>query len=504
MTEESKHKTLEQLRQTRIDKIVELREKGINPYPYKFELTKKIDDLISFFDSMSESKENFTVAGRLLSNRRMGTVSFADIRDQSNKIQIHIRKDEIGEEGYDLFKLLDIGDFIGIKGYLFTTKTGEKTIWVNELTLLSKAIRPLPVIKTKEEEGETKVFHEFTDKEQRYRQRYADLAVHPDVRETFLKRTKIVSSMRKFLDDNSCLEVDTPILQPMYGGAMAEPFVTHHKALDRKLYLRIADELYLKRLLVGGFERVYEFSKDFRNEGMDRSHNPEFTMLELYIAYWDYNDMLKFVEEMISHIALELNGTTEVTYRGVTIDLKSPWEVLSYYDALKEYGGIDLYGASKEEIIKAIDKKDVDVDRKLPDGKLLDKYFDAVVEPHLDGPIFIKDYPIVLSPLAKKHRDDPNLVERFEPFLFGMEIGNAFSELNDPIDQRERFEMQSEARAAGDVEAQQLDEDYIRAMEYGMPPNAGLGIGIERLVMILTDSPSIKDVILFPLLKSEE
>ena len=256
MTEESKHKTLEQLRQTRIDKIVELREKGINPYPYKFELTKKIDDLISFFDSMSESKENFTVAGRLLSNRRMGTVSFADIRDQSNKIQIHIRKDEIGEEGYDLFKLLDIGDFIGIKGYLFTTKTGEKTIWVNELTLLSKAIRPLPVIKTKEEEGETKVFHEFTDKEQRYRQRYADLAVHPDVRETFLKRTKIVSSMRKFLDDNSCLEVDTPILQPMYGGAMAEPFVTHHKALDRKLYLRIADELYLKRLLVGGFERV--------------------------------------------------------------------------------------------------------------------------------------------------------------------------------------------------------------------------------------------------------
>ena len=504
MAEESKHKTLEQLRQTRIDKIDELREKGINPYPYEFDVSKHVNDLLKEFDTLTESKEIVSVAGRLMSNRRMGKVAFSHLQDQTGRIQIHIRKDGIGDDSYDLFKLLDIGDFIGVKGYLFTTKTGEKTIWVNELTLLSKSIRPLPVIKSKEEEGETKVFQEFTDKEQRYRQRYADLAVHPDVREIFLKRTKIVSTMRKFLDDNSCLEVDTPVLQPMYGGAMAEPFVTHHNALDRKLYLRIADELYLKRLLVGGFERVYEFSKDFRNEGMDRSHNPEFTMLELYVAYWDYNDMLKFVEEMISHIALELNGTTEVTYRGVKIDLKAPWKVLGYYDALKEYGGIDLYGASKDEIIKAIDKKDVDVDRKLPEGKLLDKYFGAVVEPHLDGPIFIKDYPLVLSPLAKKHRDDPNLVERFEPFLFGMEIGNAFTELNDPIDQRERFEMQSVARAEGDVEAQQLDEDYIRAMEYGMPPNAGLGVGIERLVMILTDSPSIKDVILFPLLKSED
>ena len=504
MTEEGKHKTLEQLRQTRIDKIDELRKKGINPYPYNFEVSKSIVELRGEFEKLSETKEIISVAGRLMSNRRMGKVAFSHIQDQTGQLQIHIRKDEIGEEGYDLFKLLDIGDFIGVKGYLFTTQTGEKTIWVNELTLLSKSIRPLPVIKSKEEEGEKKVFHEFTDKEQRYRQRYADLAVHPEVREIFLKRTKIVSTMRNFLDDNSCLEVDTPVLQPMYGGAMAEPFVTHHNALDRELYLRIADELYLKRLLVGGFERVYEFSKDFRNEGMDRSHNPEFTMLELYVAYWDYNKMQKFVEEMISHVALELNGTTELTYRGVSIDLKSPWKVLSYYEALKEYGGIDLYGASKEEIIKAIDKNNVDVDRKLPEGKLLDKYFGVVVEPHLDGPIFIRDYPLLLSPLAKRHRDDPNLVERFEPFLFRMEIGNAFSELNDPIDQRERFEMQSVAREEGDVEAQQLDEDYIRAMEYGMPPNAGLGIGIERLVMILTDSPSIKDVILFPLLKSEE
>ena len=504
MTEESKHKTLEQLRQTRLDKIVELRKKGFNPYPYEFEVNRHVNDLSADFKKLSDAKEIISIAGRLMSNRRMGKVAFSHIQDQSGRIQIHIRKDEVGEEGYDLFKLLDIGDFIGVKGYLFTTKTGEKTIWVNELTLLSKSIRPLPVLKSKEEEGETKVFHEFSDKEQRYRQRYADLAVHPDVREIFLKRTKIVSAMRNFLDENSCLEVDTPVLQPMYGGAMAEPFVTHHNALDRKLYLRIADELYLKRLLVGGFERVYEFSRDFRNEGMDRSHNPEFTMLELYVAYWDYNDMQKFVEEMITHIALEVNGSTEVTYRGVTIDLKSTWQVLGYYEALKEYGGIDLYGASKKEIIKAIDKKDVDVDRKLPEGKLLDKYFDTVVEPHLDGPVFIKDYPLVLSPLAKKHRDDPNLVERFEPFLFGMEIGNAFSELNDPIDQRERFEMQSVARAEGDVDAQQLDEDYIRAMEYGMPPNAGLGVGIERLVMILTDSPSIKDVILFPLLKSED
>ncbi|MCH7618577.1 MAG: lysine--tRNA ligase [Candidatus Marinimicrobia bacterium] len=504
MAEESKHKTLEQLKETRREKLNALRKLGVNPYPYKFDVTHKVSDLLSNFEKLSKSEENVSIAGRLMSIRGMGKVSFAHLQDQTGKIQIHLRKDEIGDDGYDLYKLLDIGDYVGISGHLFVTKTGEQTVWVKNLDILSKSIRPLPIIKSKDEDGETKVFHEFTDKEQRYRQRYADLAVHPEVREIFVKRTKIVTAMRNFLDAADCMEVDTPVLQPMYGGAMAEPFVTHHNALNTDLYLRIADELYLKRLLVGGFERVYEFSRDFRNEGMDRSHNPEFTMLELYVAYWDYTDMKKFVEDMISTIAMKVNGTTEVTYRGVTIDLKPPWKELAYYEALKEYGGIDLYGASKKEIIKAIDKKDVDVDRTLPDGKLLDKYFDSVVEPNLDGPIFIKDYPLVLSPLAKKHRDDPNLVERFEPFLFGMEIGNAFSELNDPIDQRERFEMQAVARAEGDAEAQHLDEDYIRAMEYGMPPNSGLGIGIERLVMILTDSPSIKDVILFPLMKPEE
>lgn len=503
MDEQSKHKTLDQLRETRIEKVNALREKGVNPYPYSYDVSNSIESLFTDFDKLKESQEDITIAGRITSIRGMGKVSFAHLQDQSGKIQLHIRKDEVGEELFDLYKLLDLGDFVGIKGHLFITKTEEKTVWVKTFEILSKSIRPLPVIKSKDEGGETKVFQEFSDKEQRYRQRYADLAVHEDVRNTFVQRTKIVSAMRNYLDSKNCMEVDTPVLQPIYGGAMAEPFVTHHNALDTKLYLRIADELYLKRLLVGGFERVYEFSRDFRNEGMDRSHNPEFTMLELYIAYWDYRDMKSLVEEMVSEIARTVNGTTEITYQGVTIDLKAPWKEITYYDALKEYGGVDLYGASKKDIVKAIKNSKADVDLTLPEGKLLDKYFDAVVEPNLNGPIFVMDYPLVLSPLAKRHRDDPTLVERFEPFMFGMEIGNAFTELNDPIDQRERFEMQQVARTEGDTEAQQLDEDYIRAMEYGMPPNAGLGIGIERLVMLMTDSPSIRDVILFPLLKPE-
>jgi len=503
LAEESKHKTLEQLRETRIEKANTLREKGVNPYPYSYDVSNSIESLFANFDKLKESQKNVSIAGRITSIRGMGKVSFAHLQDQTGKIQLHIRIDEVGEEVFDIYKLLDLGDFVGITGHLFITKTEEKTVWVKKFEILSKSIRPLPVIKSKEEEGETKVFHEFSDKEQRYRQRYADLAVHEDVRNTFIQRTKIVSAIRNFLDSKNCMEVDTPVLQPIYGGAMAEPFITHHNALDTQLYLRIADELYLKRLLVGGFERVYEFSRDFRNEGMDRFHNPEFTMLELYVAYWDYRDMKSLVEEMISEVARTVNGTTEVTYQGVTIDLKPPWKEITYYDALKEYAGVDLYGASKKDIIEAIKNSDVEVDLTLPEGKLLDKYFGAVVDPHLDGPLFVMDYPLVLSPLAKKHRDDPTLVERFEPFIFGMEIGNAFTELNDPIDQRERFEMQAVARSEGDAEAQQLDEDYIRAMEYGMPPNAGLGIGIERLVMLLTDSPSIRDVILFPLLKPE-
>ena len=503
MTEDNKHKTLEQLRETRINKVAALREKGINPYPYRFEVSNSIESLFAEFDKLKESQEDVTLAGRIISIRGMGKVSFAHLQDRTGKIQLHIRKDEVGKEVFDLYKLLDLGDFVGIKGHLFITKTGEKTVWVKKFEILSKSIRPLPVIKSKDEDGETKVFHEFSDKEQRYRQRYADLAVHEDVRDTFVQRTKIVSAMRKYLDSKNCMEVDTPVLQPIYGGAMAEPFVTHHNALDTQLYLRIADELYLKRLLVGGFERVYEFSRDFRNEGMDKLHNPEFTMLELYVAYWDYRDMKSLVEEMISEIARTVNGTTELTYQGVTIDLEPSWKEITYYDALKEFGDIDLYGASKKDIINAVKNSGVDVDLTLPEGKLLDKYFGAVVEPNLDGPVFVMDYPLLLSPLAKKHRDDPTLAERFEPHIFGMEIGNAFSELNDPLDQRERFEMQAVARSEGDTEAQQLDEDYIRAMEYGMPPNAGLGIGIERLVMLMTDSPSIRDVILFPLLKPE-
>ena len=403
----------------------------------------------------------------------------------------------------EIFKLLDIGDIIGVKGEVFSTRTGEITIKVSQLELLSKTLRTLPIVKEKVQGDERIVYDKFADKELRYRQRYVDLIVNSEVRNVFTIRSKIISAMRNYLDKQGYLEVETPVLQPVYGGASARPFVTHHNALDMELYLRIADELYLKRLIVGGYEGVYEISKDFRNEGIDRFHNPEFTMMELYIAYQDYHYMMELVEQMISTLAIEVLGEAKITYQGQEIDLTPPWKRVKMFDAIREYTGKDLYGKNLDELRKAAKELDIKIESFWREGKIIDEIFSERVEPNLVQPTFVMDYPVELSPLAKRHREDPRLVERFEPFVGGREIGNAFSELNDPIDQRERFLAQKKLLDLGDEEAQILDDDFIKALEYGMPPTTGLGIGIDRLVMLFTDQPSIRDVIFFPHMRPE-
>lgn len=490
-----------ELKMIRYQKIEELKNMEVNPYPYKFQRTHTTKEVVEHYDDLEG--EQVSVAGRIMSLRKMGRASFAHIVDMHDKIQIYVREDKIGKDDYTMFRLLDIGDFIGVTGRVFRTRTGETSVLVTGLALLSKSLRPLPIVKEKVEAGQHLVYDKFSDVELRYRQRYVDLAVNPDVREVFVKRSKIIGSMRKYLDELGFLEVETPILQPIYGGAFARPFVTHHNSLDIDLYLRISNELYLKRLIVGGYDGVFEFGKDFRNEGMDRFHNPEFTQMELYVAYQDYIYMMELVENMIAKIAEEINGTTEVTFHNNTIDLKPPWRRLRMYEAIEEKTDYNLYGKSEEEIREIGKKLDIDVNALPNKGKIIEEIFEEFVEPHLIEPTFIIDFPIEISPLAKKHRDDPNLVERFEPYIFGREIGNAFSELNDPIDQRKRFEAQMEMKKQGDEEAQVMDTDYLRALEYGMPPTAGLGIGIDRLVMILTGSPSIRDVILFPQMRPE-
>jgi len=396
-------------------------------------------------------------------------------------------------------KNIDLGDIIGIKGFVFTTQTGETTIHVKEFKLLAKSIKPLPVVK----EADGKVFDEVTDPEFRYRQRYADLIVNPKTREVFLKRTKLINSMREFLNGKGYLEVETPVLQPLYGGAAARPFTTHHNTLDTTLYLRIADELYLKRLIVGGFEGVYEISKDFRNEGMDRTHNPEFTMMELYVAYKDYLWMMDLVEAMIEKIALDIYGNTQVKVGENTIDFKRPWSRFTMYEAIHKFSGVDISAMDEQQIFETARSLKVDVDKTMGRGKLIDEIFSELCEPHLIQPTFITDYPVEMSPLAKKHRSKPGLVERFEVICNSKELCNAFSELNDPLDQRARFEEQLQLKERGDEEAMMLDEDFLRALEYGMPPTAGIGIGIDRLTMIMTDARSIQDVILFPQMKPE-
>ncbi len=499
MNEEKKE--LSQVMQDRLKKLEQIKEMGINPFAYDFDRTDMARDLIDSF--RQEEEKTARIAGRILSLRRMGKAAFAHVLDESDRIQIYVRKDKIGDEAFDLFKLIDIGDIVGVTGQVFKTRTGEISILATEISLLTKNIRPLPVVKEVEEEGEKKTFDAFMDTEQRYRQRYIDLVVNRQVREVFVKRSQIITAMRTYLDSKGYLEVETPILQPIYGGAAARPFITHHNALDMPLYLRIADELYLKRLIVGGYEGVYEISKDFRNEGIDRTHNPEFTMMELYVAYKDYHFMMNLVEEMVTTIAEKVAGTLKISYQGTEVDLTPPWRRLPLYEALEQYTGMDLYGKDQAELQAVAKKLHIEIQEGWGTGKILDEIFKEKVEPNLIQPTFICDYPVELSPLAKRHRDDPQLVERFEPFVVGREIGNSFSELNDPIDQRGRFESQLKAFQAGDEEAHQLDDDFIRALEYGMPPTAGLGMGIDRLVMLLTDSASIRDVIFFPTMRPE-
>jgi lysyl-tRNA synthetase class 2 len=485
----------------RYEELKELKEKGIEPFAYSFDVNTYSEDIKKKYDKF-ESKD-VKISGRIMAIRRMGKASFAHILDYKGRIQIYLKRDEIGEE-YAAFKLMDIGDIIGVRGYVFKTKTGEISVHVKELTLLSKSLRPLPIAKEAEDEkGEKIVYDQFADKELRYRQRYVDLIVNPEVKDVFILRSRIVTAIRNFLDSNGHLEVETPILQPLYGGATARPFVTHHNTLDVDFYLRIADELYLKRLIVGGFEGVYEISKDFRNEGMDKSHNPEFTMLELYVAYKDYNWMMNFVEEMFEHICNSVFGTTEFSFEGKNISFKRPWKRIDYVSTVKDKTGVDVISSSVDELKVLAKNTGVDTSNINSKAKLIDEIFSHTVERDLEQPTFVVDYPLILSPLAKKHRSKENLVERFEGYIAGKELCNAFSELNDPLDQRERFEEQGKQIKAGDEEGHPVDEDYIRAMEYGMPPIAGLGIGIDRLVMLFTNQSSIRDVIFFPQMKPE-
>ncbi|APF20473.1 Lysyl-tRNA synthetase [Caldithrix abyssi DSM 13497] len=490
-----------QLMKVRFEKLNRLRELGINPYPYEYPQTHKSREIKENFEKLE--KQIVSVAGRMMTVRLMGKAAFCDIQDEQGRIQIYVRKNEIGEQDFEIFKMLDIGDLVGFKGEVFKTRTGEISVFAREFKLLAKSLRPLPIVKEKEEDGKRIVYDQFADKEMRYRQRYVDLIVNPEVKEVFVKRTQIIRAIRAFLDERGFLEVETPILQPIYGGATARPFVTHHNALDRKLYLRIANELYLKRLIVGGFERVYEFAKDFRNEGMDRFHNPEFTLLELYVAYKDYKWMMDFVEQLFAHVAQTVLGTTKIRFSGHEIDLSPPWQRLTMYEAIEKFTGVNISDMDEKQLREVAEKLKVEVTPEMGSGKIIDEIFGEHVEPKLIQPTFIYDYPIEMSPLAKKHREKSGLVERFEPIIAGKEVANAFSELNDPIDQKERFLEQLKLRERGDEEAQMMDEDYIRALEYGMPPTAGLGIGIDRLVMLITDQPSIRDVILFPQMRPE-
>jgi lysyl-tRNA synthetase class 2 len=491
--------------------LQELLKLGINPYPAElFEINVSAADIHEYYPNQKIEYKDVSIAGRIMSRRIMGNASFAELQDETGRIQLYFRRDDLCPgENKTLYntvfkKLIDIGDIIGVKGFVFTTQTGEISIHVTSFKILSKSLKPLPVVKeTKDEQGNIILHDAFTDPEQRYRMRYVDLVVNPHVRDAFVKRTKMVNSMRQYLNDKGYLEVETPILQPLYGGAAARPFKTHHNTLDMTLYLRIANELYLKRLIVGGFSGVYEFSKDFRNEGMSRYHNPEFTQVELYVAYKDYHWMMNLVEEMIEKAAIDLHGKTEVNVGDNIIDFKRPWKRFTMYEAIQHFTGIDISEMDEVSLRDTCRQLHVPMDETMGKGKLIDQIFGEKCEPHLIQPTFITDYPLEMSPLAKKHRSRPGLVERFEAICNRKEICNAFSELNDPLDQRERFEEQLELGKRGDEEAMTLDEDFLRALEYGMPPTAGLGIGIDRLSMIMTNSPSIQDVIFFPQMKPE-
>ncbi len=492
----------EKIRRNSLNELLKL---GINPYPadeFNVNVTAK-----EIHDNYPDQKqfENVSIAGRIMSRRIMGAASFVEIQDSTGRIQCYLKRDNIcaGEDKtlYNkVFKqLLDIGDIIGIKGHVFTTKMGETTIHVSSMVLLSKSLKPLPVVKEKDD----KVYDAFSDPELRYRQRYVDLIVNPHVKKTFLQRTQMVNSIRGFLNAKGYLEVETPILQPLYGGAAAQPFKTHHNTLDMTLYLRIANELYLKRLIVGGYDGVFEFSKDFRNEGMSRFHNPEFTQIELYVAYKDYEWMMNLVEEMVEKAAMDMHGKTKIEVGENEIDFKRPWKRFTMFEAIQEYTGVDISNMNEDELVKVAGELEVKIDPTMGKGKIIDEIFGEKCEPKLIQPTFITDYPVEMSPLAKKHRHKEGLVERFEAICNGKELCNAFSELNDPIDQRQRFVDQLELGKRGDEESMVLDEDFLRSLEYGMPPTAGLGIGIDRLAMIMTNSASIQDVLFFPHMRPE-
>jgi len=500
------HKLSEQ-EQIRREALQELRSLGIDPYPAStYHVNSTAAEILKKFPDDSSLFQDVQVAGRLMSRRIMGSASFAELQDESGRIQLYFNRDEIcpGEDKtmYNTVfkKLTDIGDIIGVKGFVFTTRMGEVTIHVKEFTILCKSLRPLPVVKEKD----GKVYDAFTDPEQRYRQRYLDLIVNPENREVFRQRARLIGSMRDFLHQKGYLEVETPVLQPIYGGAAARPFKTYHNTLDTTLYLRIANELYLKRLIVGGYDGVFEFAKDFRNEGMSRFHNPEFTQMELYVAYKDYEWMMMLVEEMVEKIVTDMHGTTKIQVGDHLIDFTRPWKRYSMYEAIDHFTGTDVSEMDEAEMRKFAESIGVATDDSMGRGKLIDEIFGEKCEPNLLQPTFIMDYPVEMSPLAKKHHSKPGLVERFEAICNGKEICNAFSELNDPIDQRRRFEEQIELGRRGDPEAMVLDEDFLKAIETGMPPTAGLGIGIDRLAMILTNKQSIQDVLFFPQMRPEK
>ncbi len=493
----------------RREKLAALTALGIDGYPAPLYPVNTYAAVIKDNYKGEENKEDFAavcLAGRIMSIRDMGKACFAVLQDSTGRIQVYIRKDDIcpGEDKtlYDTVwkKLVDIGDIIGIKGYVFTTKTGETSVHVTELTMLTKALRPLPVVK--EKDGES--FDEVTDPEFRYRQRYADLIVNPGVKETFIKRTRMMNAIRSFLNERGALEVDTPVLQSIPGGAAARPFSTHHNALDVPMYMRIANELYLKRLIVGGFDWVYEFSRNFRNEGMDRTHNPEFTVLEFYVAYKDYEWMMETTEQLLEKAAIATNGTATVMAGNREISFKAPYKRITMYDAIREHTGFDISAMDETGIRGVCSQLGIHADEKMGKGKLIDEIFGAKCEGHYIQPTFITDYPVEMSPLTKKHRSKPGLVERFELMINGKEVANAYSELNDPIDQRERFEEQVQLMERGDDEAMFIDHDFLRALEYGMPPTSGIGFGIDRLCMLLTNQPSIQDVLLFPMMRPEK
>ena len=502
----------------RRDSLAKLRELGIDPYPAElFDVTANAAEITANYqeeilDDGTKNRLNFqdvTLAGRLMASREAGKALFMNLQDMTGRIQLYLRRDEIngGDENSPMFdivikKLLDLGDYIGVKGYAFRTKTGEVSVHVKEFTLLSKSLRPLPIVKR---DAEGNIYDAFTDPEARYRMRYVDLTVNPELRDIFIKRSKLVRTIRNFLDDLGLLEVETPVLQPIHGGAAARPFVTHHNTLDTTLYLRIANELYLKRLIVGGFDGVYEFAKMFRNEGMDRTHNPEFTALEFYVAYKDYNWMMDITEQMLEKVARALHPDGEATadVKGTIINFAGPYRRLTMYDAIKEYTGIDVESSSESDLLAYCKREHITTDNSMGKAKLIDEIFGEKVEASLVQPTFLIDYPVEMSPLTKKHRSKPGLVERFELFVNGKEVANAYSELNDPIDQRERFEEQLRLAERGDEEAMALDEDFLRALEYGMPPTAGIGFGIDRLAMMFTGQSSIQEVLFFPQMRPE-